>query len=204
MHRSSGRVGKSQKETGDFACLPSDVEGVDGNGHPAYLTPKANGINCYQNLHGAAWLGSLKLSQTLLDILSRVWGSEEARQMALCEYELYACLQFLARANSRRFDSYAEVRYIVADKVQAEFIARMWNLDPAKVMPLPMRQDLKDQLDDVANKGRGRKPTKTDEEKREYLRQKSAQATRSQRSSRRAYHWQERKAEEGQPADNID
>ena len=53
--------------------------GADGERHDAYLTPKANGINCYQNLHGAAWLGSLKLSQTLLDILSRVWGNEEAR-----------------------------------------------------------------------------------------------------------------------------
>ena len=94
--------------------------------------------------------------------------------MALIEYELYSCLQFLARGNSRRFDSTDQVRYVVADYVQAEYIARMWNLDPAKVMPLPMRQDLKDQLDDMANKGRGRKPTKTDEERRDYLRQKSA------------------------------
>jgi hypothetical protein len=168
-------VGKSQKETGDFACLPSDVEGVDGNGHPAYLTPKANGINAYRNVHGAAWLGTIKLPATLLEILGRLWGRQDAERMALIEYELYSCLQFLARGNSRCFDSTDQVRYVVADFVQAEYIARMWNLDPAKVMPLPMRQDLKDQLDDVANKGRGRKPTKTDEEKREYLRQKSAQ-----------------------------
>ena len=87
--------------------------------------------------------------------------------MALIEYELYSCLQFLARGNSRCFDSTDQVRYVVADFVQAEYIARMWNLDPAKVMPLTMRQDLKDQLDDMANKGRGRKPTKTDEERRD-------------------------------------
>ena len=86
--------------------------------------------------------------------------------MALVEYELYSCLQFLARINSRCFDSADQVRYVVADKVQAEYIARMWNLDPARVLPLPMRQSLKDQLDDVANKGRGRKPIKTDEERR--------------------------------------
>ena len=168
--------------------------------HPAYLTPKANGINCYQNLHGAAWLGTLKLSQTLLDIFSRVWGSEDARQMALREYELYACLQFLARANSRRFDSYAEVRYLVADYVQAEYIARMWNLDPAKVMPLTMRQDLQGS---VGRHGEqrpwSRKPTKTDEERR-VLPAKVRPATRNQGSSRSASRWQERKAEEGQPS----
>ena len=92
------------------------------------------------------------------------------------------------------------MRYVVADSVQAEYIARMWNLDPAKVMPLTMRQDLKDQLDDMANKGRGRKPTKTDEERRAVPPAKVGQATRNQGSSRWAYHWQERKAEEGQPS----
>ena len=167
-------VGESQKETGDFACLPTDVEGVDGNCHPAYLTPKANGINAYRGVHGAAWLGTIKLPSTLLEIIGRLWGRQDAERMALIEYELYSCLQFLARGNSRCFDSTDQVRYVVADFVQAEYIARMWNLDPAKVMPLTMRQDLKDQLDDMANKGRGRKPTKTDEERREYLRQKSA------------------------------
>ena len=35
--------------------------------------------------------------------------------MALIEYELYSCLQFLARGNSRRFDSTDQVRYVVAD-----------------------------------------------------------------------------------------
>ena len=94
--------------------------------------------------------------------------------MALVEYELYSCLQFLARTNSRRFDSADQVRYAVADKVQAEYIARMWNLDPARVLPLPMRQSLKDDLDDVASKGVGRKKIKSDDERREYLRQKQA------------------------------
>jgi hypothetical protein len=83
-------------------------------------------------------------------------------------------LQFLARNNSRRFDSADQVRDVVADKVQAEYIARMWNLDPAHVLPLPMRQSLKDDLDDVTSKGVGRKKAKSDDEQREYLRQKQA------------------------------
>ena len=169
-------VNQSFKDTGSYGCLPTDVIGVDGERHDAYLTPKANGINCYQNLHGAAWLGSLKLSQTLLDILSRVWGSEEARQMALCEYELYACLQFLARANSRRFDSYAEVRYIVADKVQAEYIARMWNLPKDRVLPLPMDEAIRADLDDVRSKGTGRRSILTDEQKAERDRERKVKA----------------------------
>ena len=119
--------------------------------------------------------------------------------MALIEYELYSCLQFLARGNSRCFDSTDQVRYVVADFVQAEYIARMWNLDPAKVMPLTMRQDLKDQLDDMANKGRGRKPTKTDEERRSTS-GKSRPGDAQPRQQPMAYHWQERKAEEGQPS----
>ena len=167
-------VGESQKETGDYACLPTDVMGADGHCHPAYLTPKANGINCYQNVHAAAWLGTIKLPSTLLEIIGRLWGRADTRRMALVEYELYSCLQFLARINSRRFDSADQVRPVVADKVQAEYIARMWDLDPARVLPLPMRQSLKDDLDDVASKGTGRKKTKTDDERRENLRQKQA------------------------------
>jgi hypothetical protein len=165
-------VGESQKETGDYACLPTDVMGADGHCRPAYLTPKANGINCYQNVHGAAWLGTIKLPSTLLEIIGRLWGRADARRMALVEYELYACLQFLARNNARRFDSADQVRDVVADKVQAEYIARMWNLDPTRVLPLPMRQSLKDDLDDAGSKGVGRKKVKTEEERREYLRQK--------------------------------
>ena len=148
--------------------------GADGHCHPAYLTPKANGINCYQNVHGAAWLGTIKLPSTLLEIIGRLWGRRMRERMALIEYELYSCLQFLTRINSRRFDSADQVRYVVADKVQAEYIARMWDLDPAKVLPLPMQPALKAELDDVANKGRGRKATKTDEEMREAHRQHEA------------------------------
>src|SRR6185437_10037688 len=99
-------------------------------------------------------------------------GRADARRMALVEYELYSCLQFLTRINSRRFDSADQVRYVVADKVQAEYVARMCDLDLDKVLPLPMQPALKAALDDVANKGRGRKATKSDAEMRESHRQR--------------------------------
>ena len=76
---------------------------------------KANGINAYRGVHGAAWLGTIKLPSTLLEIIGRLWGRQDAERMALIEYELYSCLQFLARGNSRRFDSTDQVRYVVAD-----------------------------------------------------------------------------------------
>ena len=181
-------VNQAHKESGAYGCLPVEVIGDGGQMHPAYLTPKSNGINCYQNLHGAAWLGTLKLSQTLLDILSRVWGREEARQRALQEYQLYACLQFLSRANSRRFDSHAPVRYLVADYVQAEYITERWGLRPDRVLPLPMDDSIKADLDDVRSKGTGRKKTISDDEKRENARQRQAKsrASKSAASGRKA------------------
>jgi hypothetical protein len=56
----------------------------------------------------------------LLEFLQRIWGRTHAQAITLREYELYACLQFLARANSRRFDSTDPVRYVVMDREQAE------------------------------------------------------------------------------------
>jgi hypothetical protein len=41
----------------------------------------------------------------LLTMLKRVWGKQEAEWYALREFELYSVMQFLARTNSRRFDS---------------------------------------------------------------------------------------------------
>ena len=156
--------------TGDAIKVPTTYD---------EFTPKANGINCYQNVHGAAWLGTIKLPSSLLEIIGRLWP-RDARRLALVEYELYACLQFLARANSRRFDSADHVRYVVADKVQADYIARMWKLAPERVLPLPMQAALKADLDDMANKGTGRKKTVTDDERRERLRQKSAKRRAAQ------------------------
>jgi hypothetical protein len=96
-------------------------------------------------------------------------------------------LQFLARNNSRRFDSADQVRDVVVDKVQAEYIAKMWNLDPERVLPLPMQPALKADLDDVASKGTGRRKTRTDDERRERLRQKQAKrrAAKTQAAGRK-------------------
>jgi hypothetical protein len=167
-------VNTSHCESGDYGCLPATVIGVDGENHPGYLTPKANGINAYQNLHGAAWLGSIKLSADLFDILGRVWGASETRQRAIVEYEFYAAMQFLARANSRRFDSVDQVRYVVADYVQAAYLAATWNLPPERVLPLPMRAELKANLDDVKGKGTGRKKVVSDDQRLENHRARSA------------------------------
>ena len=49
---------------------------------------KANGINAYRGVHGAAWLGQIKLPSTLLEIIGRLWGRQDAERMALIEYEL--------------------------------------------------------------------------------------------------------------------
>ena len=76
---------------------------------------------------------------------------------------------------SRRFDSADQVRYVVADKVQAEYVTRMCDLCPDKrYCRCRCQPALKAALDDVANKGRGRKATKTDEEMREAHRQHEA------------------------------
>jgi hypothetical protein len=162
------------RDTGDYAALRSLVTDMAGDQRTAYLTPRANGINCYQHLHGAAWLGTIKLPDNLLEFLKRIWGKQHALNTTLREYELYACLQFLARANSRRFDSSDPVRYIVADREQADYIKDKWDLPEARVLPLPMRAEVKAQLDDIASKGRGRKPTKSEDERREYRRQQKA------------------------------
>jgi hypothetical protein len=114
------------------------------------------------------------LPGSLLEFLQRIWGRAHAQAITLREFELYACLQFLARANSRRFDSADQVRYVVADREQAEYIQRKWNLPDHRVLPLPMANAVKADLDDVASKGRGRKAAKTDDERREYQRQKKA------------------------------
>ena len=87
---------------------------------------------------------------------------------------MYACLQFLTRINSRRFDSADQVRYVVADKVQADYISRVCGLRPESVLPLPMTQAIKANLDDLSSKGTGRKRTRTDEDMRETQRQKQA------------------------------
>jgi hypothetical protein len=112
----------------------------------------------------------------MLQILGRVWTHEEARELVIREYEFYSCLQFLARANSRRFDSYAEVRYTVADWVQAQYIADRWNLPKARVLPLPMSEAIKTDLDDVKSRGTGRKKTMTDDARREAHRRACAKS----------------------------
>jgi hypothetical protein len=162
------------KETGDYAALQNTVSDNTGTRRESYLTPRANGINCYQHLHGAAWLGSIKLPDSLLEFLQRIWGRAHAKVITMREYELYACLQFLARANSRRFDSSDQVRYVVADREQAEYIQRKWDLPGDRVLQLPMADAVKADLDDLASKGRGRKATKSDDDRREYQRQKKA------------------------------
>ena len=158
--------------------LPTHVIGQNGLTHEAYLTPRANGINCYGHVHGAAWLGTIKLPSNLLTILRCVWG-QKTEWITLREFELYSVLQFLARGNSRRFDSPDQVRYVVADYVQAAYIAEMWNLPVDRVKPLPMRDEIKKDLDDHSTGKGGRRATvklkeMTPDEKREYERQRKA------------------------------
>ena len=175
-------VGEAHKETGDYAVLPMHVTDKDGIAREAYLTPKANGINCYQNIHGAAWLGTIKLPSSLLSILRRVW-KRETQWIALREFELYSVLQMLARGNSRRFDSTDQVRYVVADSVQAAYIADMWELPPDRVNRLPMRDEVMADLDDAAPK-KGGKPSSINrksmspEDRREYERKMKADRRR--------------------------
>jgi hypothetical protein len=163
-------VNERYLETGAYLALPRSIVGVDGEMHDAYLTPRANGINVYQNVHAAAWLGSIKLSGTTISLMKRIWGNDEATWLMLREFEYYAVLQFLARTNMRRFDSTDSVRLVVADKGQAEYLAEMWHLPPDRVAPMPMAADIKAALDDVASKGTGRKKVvnRTPEEQREY------------------------------------
>jgi hypothetical protein len=115
-----------------------------------------------------------QVTRQLVGVLATNLGHAHAKAITLREYELYACLQFLARANSRRFDSADQVRYVVADREQAEYIQRKWDLPDHLVLPLPMADAVKADLDDVASKGRGRQAAKTDDDRREYQRQKKA------------------------------
>lgn len=155
-----------------FIGMRQEVVGADGQTYKAYLTPKANGINAFQNVHGAAWLASIKLKSSLLSLLRLLWPGDAGR-MALVNYELYSALQFLARGNSRRFDSLDQVRYIVADREQADYVARLWQLPAERVQALPMRPELKEVLDDTAPK-RGRRATLSDDERRERRRRLDA------------------------------
>ena len=88
-------------------------------------------------------------------------------------------MQLLARGNSRRFDSTDQVRYVVADYVQAAYIAEMWELARRSRVPLPMRDEIKERLDD-GSPSRGGRPNKvskkdmTPDERREYERQMKA------------------------------
>ena len=179
MRRTSGRLAKRIARRAPIAVCGLDVEDTGGMAQEAYLTPKANGINCYQNVHGAAWLGSVKLPGDLLVMLKRIWGSKDAEWIALREFELYSVLQFLARTNSRRFDSTDQVRLVVADYVQAAYIAEMRDLLPHRVLPLPMRDEVKAMLDDTSSGKGGRRATvnakqMSPEERREYERQRKA------------------------------
>ena len=77
-------VGEAHRDMGEYGCLLTHV--LDKEWHVAtgaYLTPKANGINCYQNVHGAAWLGSVKLPGDLLTMLKRVWGRRRGRMVCI-------------------------------------------------------------------------------------------------------------------------
>jgi hypothetical protein len=85
-------------------------------------------------------------------------------------------MQFLARTNSRRFDSTDQVRHVVADYV----IAEMWGLPADRVQPLPMRDEVKAMLDDAPASSGGRKASvnikeMTPEEKREWERRRKAE-----------------------------
>jgi hypothetical protein len=173
-------VGEAHRDMGEYGCMLTHVLDKDGISQGAYLTPKANGINCYQNVHGAAWLGSVKLPGDLLTMLKRVWGKREAEWYALREFELYSAMQFLARTNSRRFDSTDQVRHVVADYVQAQYIAEMWGLPADRVQPLPMRDEVKAMLDDAPASSGGRRANvnikgMTLEEKREWERRRKAE-----------------------------
>jgi hypothetical protein len=89
-------------------------------------------------------------------------------------------MQFLARTNSRRFDSADQVRHVVADWTQAEYIAQMWNLPSDRVQPLPMRDEVKAMLDDHGCGNGGRKQTinkrsMSPEQRREYERKSRAE-----------------------------
>ena len=76
---------------------------------------------------------------------------------------------------------------MVADYVQAQYIAEMWGLPADRVQPLPMRDEVKAMLDDAPASSGGRKATvnikgMTPEEKREWERRRKAQ----RRASRKA------------------
>ena len=181
-------VNQAHKESGAYGCLPVEVIGDGGEMHPAYLTPKSNGINCYQNLHGAAWSGTLKLSQTLLDILSRVWGREEARQRALQEYELYACLQFLSRPIPGASIATPLSAIWWRTMCRRNTSPRGGDCDRIACYHCRWTNSIKADLDDVRSKGTGRKKTISDDEKRENARQRQAKsrASKSAASGRKA------------------
>ena len=106
MSRSSGRWARAHKETGDYAMLPTHVTDKDGLYNPAYLTPKANGINCLSET--STVLRGLALSELPSSLLQHPAAAcleaRDAEWIALREFELYSVLQMLARGNSRRFD----------------------------------------------------------------------------------------------------
>ncbi len=175
-------INESLRATGDFAALPTHIIDEQGHQRDAYLTPRANGINCYSGVHGAAWLGTIKLPSAILRFLERILGRQRANLLALQEYELYACLQFLSRINTRRFVSADQCKYVVADKTQAEYVKIKCGLGEDRVLPLPMDAALKAQLDDVAGKGRGRKASQSEKEKWE------AQCRKREADRQRAVH----------------
>jgi hypothetical protein len=175
-------VNEHLRETGDYAALPATVKALDGSERDAYLTPRANGINAYAHLTGAAWLGTIKLPSCIQSFMQAILGYQTANAMILRENELYAAMQFLTRINTRRFDSSEPCEYVVMDKTQAEYIARICDLRPDRVLPLPMRDELRSQLNDVQSKGRGRKAAATDDE----LRQRATDRKRRRRADKAA------------------
>jgi hypothetical protein len=72
------------------------------------------------------------------------------------------------------------VRHVVADCVQAQYIAEMWNLPADRVQSLPMRDEVKAMLDDASTSSGGRRANvnikgMTPEEKREWERRRKAE-----------------------------
>jgi hypothetical protein len=169
-------IWSTNKPFREAMALPATVVNKHGDTVEAYLSPRSNGINQYSNVHRACWLGAMKLPNDHVTIIKDAFG-QDAKQMLLENYELYAVLQFVCRTNIRDFRSSEPCEFIVGDKAQAEFLKRIMKLPDHRVRPLPRLLDLP--LSDQPAAKRGRKPSATKmtpDELREYQRTKKQES----------------------------
>lgn len=148
-----------------YTTNTSATELASKNFDGLWISPKTHGRNDLQHYTDCAWLVAMRLSSTEATMISKIILLSHESQLGWREYNpLY---QFCMRGCLRDYDSPSKANIYVVDKWQAEYLQSRLGCQIVKIDNI-----IPDELNRGGRPDKISKKTMSDEEKREYERER--------------------------------